>query len=260
MGSPIKNIDRIGFNTRIVHASPGENTATDLAHRAKPTTSEIQLIAKDYVGEVDIPYNVLTDSLERGNFETRIMKHIGTRVGIDLAEFALAGDTLSADPDLAVQDGWLKLAATHVVDAAGGTVDDTVLSRLYKAVPDKYLENDLGWCIYLQRAVAIDWRSSVAGRMTIGGDKALQESGIPAFFGIPVKKDNTIKVDPTTGYTKGLFIHPQNLVVGIWKEITIETWRDIKRRQLVVTVHLRSAFQIEQPDACSLLINVAPAL
>jgi hypothetical protein len=83
-------------------------------------------------------------ALERGNFETRIMKHIGTRVGIDLAEFALAGDTLSTDPDLAVQDGWLKLAATHTVDAAGANIDDTLLSRLYKAVPDKYLENDLG--------------------------------------------------------------------------------------------------------------------
>src|SRR5215472_90168 len=62
MGSPIKNIDRIGFNTRILHASPGENVAPDIAHRAKPTTSEIPLVAKDYVGEVNIPYNVLTDS------------------------------------------------------------------------------------------------------------------------------------------------------------------------------------------------------
>jgi hypothetical protein len=185
------------------------------------------------------------------------MKHIGTRVGIDLAEFALAGDTLSPDPDLAVQDGWLKLAATHTVDAAGANIDDALLSRMYKAVPDKYLENDLGWSFYLQRVVAIDWRSSVSGRMTVGGDKALQEAGIPPFFGIPVKKDNTIKIDLTTGFTKGLFVHPQNLIVGIWKEVTIETWRDIKRRQLVVTVHLRAAFQIEQPDACSLLVNVA---
>jgi hypothetical protein len=75
-----------------------------------------------------------------------------------------------------------------------------------------------------------------------------------------VRKDNTIKIDPTTGLTKGLFVHPQNLIVGIWKEITIETWRDIKKRQLVVTVHLRAAFQIEQPDACALLIGVSPAL
>jgi hypothetical protein len=95
--------------------------------------------------------------------------------------------------------------------------------------------------------------------MTIIGDKALTDNGIPPYSGVPVKKDNTILLLPNSGYTRGLFVHPQNLIIGIWKEITIETFRRIDQRMLQVCVHLRAAFQIEQPDAASVLTNVAIA-
>jgi hypothetical protein len=259
MLSPTKNIDRLGFNQRLMHATPGENTALSSGNRTKPAITEIQLVAKDYVGEVDIPYDVLTDSLERGNFETHIMTHIAKKVALDLAEFALQGDTTSSDPDYAVQDGWLKLCSSHTVDAAGAVISEDIMNRWYKAVPDKYLQNDAGWAFYLQRGVAVDWRHSVGGRMTPGGDAALRSGDIPPYSGIPVKKDNTIKSLPNTGFVQGLFVHPENLIIGIWKEITIETFRQIQTRTLQICIHMRAAFAVEQPDAASLLNNIAIA-
>jgi HK97 family phage major capsid protein len=164
MLAPIKNINRIGFNSRLMHATPGENLALSPVNRSKPNLSELQLIAKDYVGEVDIPYNVLTDSLERGNFETHLMTHIAKRVAVDLALFALEGDTLSPDPDLAVQDGWLKLSSSHTVDAAGATISEDLMNRWYKAVPGSTCKTTrAGACTSSARSLSIGATQSRAG-------------------------------------------------------------------------------------------------
>lgn len=259
MTSVQKNINRIGFNGRIMHATPGENTALGSSQRSKPSTTEIQLLAKDYVGEVDIPYDVMQDSLERGNFETHILTHIAKRVALDLADFALNGDTASGDADYAVQDGWLKLCASHTVDAGGATIGEDMMNRWYKSVPPKYLNNGKGFAFYMQQMVANDWRHSFGGRQTPGGDAAVLSGANPPYAGLQVKGDNTINLISGTGYTKGLLVNPQNLIIGIWKTITIETFRVISQRMLQICIHMRAAFAVEQPDAAALVTNLAIA-
>ena len=264
MASFQKKIPRLGFTSQILMASPGDNTALASGERSKPTTYQVTLDAKEYVGQVNLPYTVLEDNVEKENFQTKLLQHIAKQVSIDLAKAAYHGDTtLGAGTNennlLRVQDGWFKRASSHVVDVASANIDETVLARFYKAMPDKYISQDVSsYTMFLQREVALDWRSQVAGRMTIEGDRALVENAIPPYAGVPVVKDNVIK--KTAGLTQGLFCDPKNLIIGTWRQITLEAQRDIEKRQIKIVFSLRVAFNLFQPDALVRMDNVAPVI
>lgn len=51
------------------------------------------------------------------------------------------GDTVSADPLLAVMDGILKQATSNVVDAAGTPISKTLLQSMLKTLPSEHLRD-----------------------------------------------------------------------------------------------------------------------
>lgn len=65
MNAPTMQINTIGFADRIMHAAPASGTALNSALRSAPTTDKIELVTKEVMAEVHIPYDVLEDNIER---------------------------------------------------------------------------------------------------------------------------------------------------------------------------------------------------
>ena len=162
MPSPQKNIDKLQFGSRILRAGTTsttqparENRSLASSQRAAPTTEQIQLNSKLVIAEVNLPYDVIEDNIERGNvglrtdvggigttggFVDTLMATIAGRVMTDLEELAILGDTDSSDSFLAQTDGWLKRASTNVSDATNAPISLSSLTDGALAMPGAVLE------------------------------------------------------------------------------------------------------------------------
>ena len=265
MPSPSWSIPRVGFTGQILMNDPGAGNALADGDRKKVTTFNVQLDAKLYRGEVWLPYDVLEDNIEGQTFQTTVMNHIAKQVGLDLANCFLNGDTALAGNGtdegrlLGVQDGVLKKFAANVFDAGGSHIDDDVFGSWYKTLPQKY-RDAMGPRLkfYVNDGVALDWRAKVSKRMTGKGDEALTEEEIPRFGGKGIVGDVGLKPDVNTGFTKGMLTDPANLIIGIWREITIEAWKDIRRQVIVTVVSVRAAFAAYQPGGLVIASGLLP--
>lgn len=143
MKAPTKKIPKILFNGVVLRADPGDGSALASGQRVAPTTSEISLVAKKYVAEVKLGYDVLEDNVEADALESTILTLLAEKVGIDLEGIALAGDTSIVDATQVAQgfaqaDGWLKRITTNVVSAGGATLGATLLSTARASVPLRF--------------------------------------------------------------------------------------------------------------------------
>lgn len=250
MNAPQRKIEKIGFDSRILHVAPASGTALDAAKRSKPVTDKVELNTTEYIAEVHIPYDVLEDNIERGNLEDTIMRHMAKRVAIDLEEFLLLSDTASADPDLAVKDGLLKQATSHVVDADGASISKEIFKAGVKAMPSKYLRVRTDFRFWTSPDQETEYRDQLADRETSLGDVSL-EGYRPVFaYGVPVvpaalMPSNTV-----------LFTHPKNIIFGVQRQISVETDKDIRSRVYIIVLTLRIDFKYETEDAVVKIINV----
>jgi HK97 family phage major capsid protein len=140
MPSPKYQISKIKFGSRILRAGK-EATALSDADRAKPDVSFLELDAQLFKAEVHLSDEVLEDNIERGELRQTILEMIAEAAGRDMEEVIIAGDTASPDSFLAVLDGILKQAKSHVVDAAGAVVKKDFFRDMLKSLPSEYLRD-----------------------------------------------------------------------------------------------------------------------
>jgi len=136
MPSPKYQISKIKFGSRILRAGK-EATALSDADRAKPDISFLELDAQLFKAEVHLSDEVLEDNIERGELRQTILEMIAEAAGRDMEEVIIAGDTASPDSFLAVLDGILKQAKSHVVDAAGAVVKKDFFRDMLKSLPSE---------------------------------------------------------------------------------------------------------------------------
>ena len=268
MNAPERKVNKIQFNSRILHTAPDQAIGTTLADslRSKPTTEQIKLNTHEYIAEVHLPYDVIEDNIERGNigrqtdvggsgmsggFKDTIMELIAGRVAVDLEELSIRSDTASADSDLAVQDGWLKRASEHVFDAGDKPIDRSTLTQGMKALPKQYRRNRAGLRHFLTTEHEIDYRETIAQRETALGDSQLQSTAMVYGAGAPVMG---VGLMPDNS---GLLCDPRNLLFGVQRQIHMESDKDIRSRVFIIVVTIRCAFQIEEDDAVVRYRNVA---
>jgi len=250
MAGPIKNIDKIGFASRIMRAAPRSGIPLDAADRAKATTDQVVLTTKEAICEVNIPYDVLEDNIEKGGLEGTIMRMMAARAAVDLEELLVKGDTASADAYLALQDGALKLAATHALDAQGGAIGKAVFKAAMKEMPSKYRNNPSTLRFYISPNAEVDYRDTLADRQTATGD-ALVEGVRPVFaFGSPVRACAAL------ANSQLLYTNPQNLIMGVQRQIMVETDKDIRARVLIIVMTMRLAIAVEEVDAIVKTTNI----
>lgn len=252
MGAPQMKINKIGFGSRILRPAVSA-TALQAGDRAKPDLGQVQLDTKEVIAEINLPYDVIEDNIERGNVNTAlqtgagglhqtIVDLIAERAALDLEELALSGDTASLDAYLALHNGFLKLATSNVTNV-GGVFDKNAAKAALRTMPTRYLRNRAA----LQHFVSVDHeteaRDQYGSRQTALGDQHSQGILPVYFFGSKVAP---VALMPGT---QGLFCDPMNLIFGIQRNIQIEYTKDIRARTFVIVLTARVAFAIEEVNA-----------
>lgn len=258
MNSPTKKINKIGFGSRIMQAATFGQAAST---RSKPTTSQVTLNSKEVIAEVWLPYEVLEDNIEGGNpfvandgspggLHSTVVQLIAERAALDLEEQLLMGDTSSGDPFLAQNDGLLKLATAHVVDAGAASISKSLMKAGVKAMPDKYLRNRSSLAHFISVDNETEYRDTYASRQTALGDSMLQGTSDIYAYGSP------IRAVPLMPATKGLFSDPMNFIFGIQRRVTLEYDKDIRTRTFIIVLTARVDYQIEEADAVVTYTNI----
>ena len=261
-----RKINKIGFGSRILRKPAASLTDLPAADRSKPTTSQIVLNTNELQAEVWIPYDVIEDNIEGGNIGTHkekgapnasggivdtIMDMITEQVGADLEEYALLADTISVDPMLALDDGWIKRCNAHTFDQTNNPCDRTMFHHGLKIMPPQYIRSRRSLKHFVSVGAELDYREFLGGRETALGD-AQHAQGINPVYGVGSL------VEPS-GYmpsTTGILTNPKNFIMGIQRNIHIETDKKISARAVQVVVTLRIALQVEEPDAAVLYQNI----
>lgn len=264
MNSPTKKINRMGFGSRIMHIAPTTGGANDdgtndrilaSASRAKVTTSQIELVTYERIVEVHIPYEVLEDNLEGAAMESHIMRLIAKQVAIDCEEVALFSDTATVgDDDLAAENGWLKRISAHIVDNASAGPNPDLFANALLALPQKYLRNLPSMRAFISEANRIRYQQKIAERMTGYGDAVLQNANAMKAHGLQLEAAPMLAADGAG--TKGLVTDPKNLIWAIRRDISIETEKNIRSRQYVIVLTLRSGLQVDDTEAAVKLIRI----
>lgn len=273
MNAPQRKVNKISFASRILRNAAVDapmtsgGSALSAGNRSKPTTEQIQLNTKEVIAEINLPYDVIEDNIERGNIGARtdvggtaaggglvdtIMALIAERAAVDLEELALFGDTGSADSYLATTDGYLKkLSGAQVLDAGNAPISRRILTDGMKQMLSQYRRNRAGLAHFVSTEAEIDYRETIAQRETVVGDSQTQGTSTVYAAGAPV-----VGVGQLAGTNKGILTDPLNLLFGIQRQISIETDKEIRERRYVIVLTARIDFQIEETLAAVKFLNM----
>ena len=280
MIAPIRKINKIGFGSRILRAATsgvaltatGSNS-TALDGRAKPTTSQVELQTKEQIAEVNIPYDVMEDNIERATTATNelpntgpaglrqtIIDLIAERAALDMEELGLLSYlsyTNGADGDdqayLSQFAGWLNIAQTsgNVYDAQGASISKSIFKQGLKSMPSQYQRNKAALNHFVSVNNETEYRDTLADRGTALGDQMTQGTSAAYAFGSPV---TPVALMPEQS---GLFTDPLNLIFGIQRQVSMEFDKDISARVYIIVLTARIAFQIEETEAIVEYENIA---
>ncbi len=260
MPAPKYQVAKIKFGSRILR--PGkEGVALAPADRSKPELSFLELDAQLFKAEVQLTDEVLEDNIERGELRQTILEMIAEAAGRDMEEILINGDKTSADPFLATLDGVLKQSSSHVVDAGGALLTKNILRDMLKLLPTEYLRDKKAMKFLTSVDADLEYRNGLAERATVGGDKFLEEDAPVLYSGVPVVPiplfpDN---LGPTNNSSVALLCNPKNIHVGIWRQIRVETFRDIAAGVLRIVATLRFDCKYSEESASAKAVNLGAA-
>jgi hypothetical protein len=245
MNAPTMDINKIGFANRLLQASPGSGVA--LAAGSAPTTDKVSLVTKEVMAQVNIPYDVLEDNIERNRMDSTIMDMITEHASLDLEELVILGDHDSIDPYIATTDGVLVLATSNplVYDTPPSQYDYTIFKDGILTMPTKYLRNRSALRFYTPHLIETEYNAQLGSRETGLGDTRLIEDYATKLksFGVPIVP---VALMPDTNY---IFTNPKNIILGVQRKIQIERDKDITKRLYMIVLTMRIDIQIEEVDA-----------
>lgn len=258
MDSPKQEINKLGITGNFLHKATADGTALPSSQRSSPTTSKITLTTEELLGVMYLPYKVLEDNISRGRLEETIMEVLlPKKINKDLEKLVIQGDTGSADTLLQAHHGIYKLATTHAktFSQATGVVTDNTWHQILEKLPWYHREQDEELRYYINPRVSDTYAKWWASRATGGGDMALLEGHLKEqkYRGIPLRRT------PYTPLAKGFLTHPQNIILGVQREIQFETDRDIEKRVIIIVVTMRAAIGIEEEDAVVTFSGLNPS-
>lgn len=257
MQSPKQQLSKIKFGSRVLR--PGaEATALPLADRARPDLSQVELDAKLFKAEVRLSDEVLEDSIERGELRQTIMEMMAEAISRDMEEVLINGDTLSADPFLAVMDGALKQATSNVVDAGGAAISKNLLRDMLKTIPSEHLRDKKAMRFMTSVDADLDYRNTLAERATAVGDRLLEGDTPVLYSGVPLQPIPLFpeNLGAASDQTVILLCNPKNIHVGIWRNIRVESARDISEGTLKIVATLRFDVKFAEEPGVAKAINV----
>ena len=257
MSSPKQQISKIKFGSRILRAGT-EATALGAGDRVVPDMSQVELDAKLFKAEVHLSDEVLEDSIERGELRQTIMEMMAEAISRDMDEVIINGDTASADAFLAVMDGVLKQATSNQVDVAGQPISKDVLRDMLKTLPSEHLRDKKAMSSLTSVDADLDYRNTLAERATAVGDKFLEGDTPVLYSGVPLRSVPLFPEDLGVGndQTVILLCNPKNIHVGLWRNIRIESARDISEGTLKIVATLRFDVKFAEEPGVAKAVNV----
>lgn len=240
MNGPSREINKIRFESRILQAGKG-GTALAAAANVKPTLSKTTLTTVLAKGTVRVEDEVFDDNVEQEALRSTIMGLIAEKVGADLEELALIGDTASADPFIALLDGLIKQATSNPLPGASAKLSKAICRDMFKLMPREFRKDKSKLAFITSSDAQVDYVDSLADRITVGGDSALEQGRTaPTWSGIPIEDVPLFPNNLGSGNDETVVIlaDPKNATVGIQREIRVEVVRDAEAgtTNFVVTV------------------------
>lgn len=260
MAAPKQHTSKIRMGQRVLR--PGqEATPLPAAQRVSPEFGMVELDAKLFKGEVRLSDEVLDDNIERGELRQTLLALMAEAVARDMEELVIRGDTTSPDPYLATLDGVLRQAQSHVVDVGGAPLTQEVLLDLLTTIPAEQLRDKKAMRFLTGVVPELRYRNRLANRNTVAGDRFLEEDAPVLYSGVPVMPIPLFPEDLGAAHNESqvLLVNPKNINVGIWRQIRVETARDISEGvvKMVVTLRFDVKYADELGTARAVRVNAA---
>lgn len=253
------NVPNLRFAGRVLRAGQ-EAVALAAADRAKPNVGNVELDAALFKAEVRLSNEVLEDNIERDMLKQTIMQLMGEAISRDMDEAIVQSDPASMDPFLAQlpQGGILSQSVSNIVDAQTQLLNKNVLKAMLKQMPTPFMRNSTNLRFLTHNYAEIDYRDTIAGRMTPAGDAALLDRDEATYGGIPITRVPLFPTALGTGAncTDVLLTDPANITVGIWRDIRVETDKDISAGVVIIVASLRFDVRYAVEQAVVKAINV----
>jgi len=261
-------------------AAEAENTGSNAAVQF----SKISLTTKKLRLDWELSTESLEDNIEGADLEDHIARLMATQAGNDLEDVVLNGNTaLTGDALYKAFDGIVKIAKTNgrVVAGAGAAVSRDIFNKALKAMPRKYKQRrpDLRFLagsnliqdyLYstsqnIQNVNPQDIASSII-RGDQGGLGGPAGYVAPFAFGIPIVEVPLLKETQVGSYATPTGEHgdvhltfPNNVVIGIKRDVTVYRFFWPKKDSIEYTMYTRVGTQIEQADAWVVVKDVKVA-
>lgn len=267
MNADTMNINKIGLGNMILQVAPtgtapyvvdgnGETFANtrnlESANRYSPQFEQIQLTVKEYMAEIHLTDDVIENNLEQEALVSTIMDMTAQRLALDIERVLIEGDTTNGalPAVLKLQDGILKRVVTNVVDLQNATIGLDAFAALQAAIPTKYLNNLSAMKYYLHNYKELQWKQALSARGSALGDSALVSGQSVPALGVPI---HTVPQMPQSNI---LFTDPKNIIVGLQRDMRLETERMPRSRMTAFIFSIKFGVQLEQEDATAKAINL----
>jgi HK97 family phage major capsid protein len=250
-------IDKVGINGRVLR--PGTSgKALAAGDRVQPDTDQIELNTHLLKGEIRLNDEVLEDNIEGGTFKSTVMSMMSEHVALDMDDLLVNGDTTSTDPLLAILDGMLVGATSHIVNGGTQPISKSMLKAAVKAMPSQYNRAKAKQRFLTSEDAEVDYRDYLSDRATVLGDKFMQDDAPIRYanrpiMGIPVFPDNLGGGNDSTNI---LLTDPKNARWGVWRKVRVETDRDITTGEWIMVITVRCGFVWKEEDAVVKVTNV----
>ena len=281
MRADTTEIDRIGVGEKLMKlAAEAENTGSNAAVQF----SKISLTTKKLRLDWELSTESLEDNIEGADLEDHIARLMATQAGNDLEDVVLNGNTaLSSDNLYKAFDGIVKIAKTNgrVVAGAGAAVSRDIFNKALKAMPRKYKQRRPDLRFLAGSNLIQDYLYSnsqniqnvnpqdIASSIIRGNEGALGGPAgyvAPFAFGIPIVEVPLLKETQTGSYATPTGEHgdvhltfPNNVVIGIKRDVTVYRFFWPKKDSIEYTMYTRVGTQIEQADAWVVVKDVKVA-
>jgi len=250
-------IPTIGFLSRIARRGQ-EGVALSAADRAAPTTGKVSLSTVEIKCQVNLSYQDVEDNIEGDKLPETIKTMMGAAFGRDLEDLVINGDTTSSDPLLSLLNGVVNQSTTNVVDDGVTVLAQSHFLHAVNALPDQFQKDKSQMRFYLAPTYETKWRDIVSGRVTVLGDSAIvSATPIPA-YGVQVVPVPLFPVGlgAGTNESRGLYLDPKNILVGVWRDVMLKTQEDIQSGTWINVARMRADVKYQYEPAVAKITKI----
>lgn len=252
MGSFEKKLNRMEAAGRILRFVGDEGQlSSDQKQRMNFLFSTLR--AQKFRGAVPMTWDSMRDAITDGPdvFQDQVLSQMAMQCADDMETNLNLGDTASADVDLRAFDGVIVAAASNIVASIGTSITTADLRAMSIDMPDRFARRDADLRWFLGRKTNEQLNGFIEGRATARGDVEVNgySNGMIQGHERVVASVWQYAAGGGNNETHVVLSTPNNLVVGVWQEITFMVDEDVEAEQTTIYVTIRWTYVPEEPRA-----------